>query len=112
MTKEIGDKESYYNTKISFFSFSLVWHILLAGGSSEPFQGFWAYLRPRGITLGAVAQFLVAWEGRKKRGFFLILSCCHYYMENFQELNLGKVLFLLQPPKIYFLCFVESNTFF
>ena len=50
--------------------------------------------------------------GLEKRGGFLILSCIHYYIENFQELNLGKVLFLLQPPKIYCPCFVESNKFF
>jgi hypothetical protein len=78
-----------------------VWFISLAEGSSEPFQGSWAYLGPRGIILGAIDQFLGAWESRKKRGGFLILSCFHYYIENFQELNLGKVLFLLQPPKIY-----------
>jgi hypothetical protein len=37
-----------------------VWLISLAGGSSEPIQGSWAYLGPRGITPGAVAQFLGA----------------------------------------------------
>jgi hypothetical protein len=46
-----------------------------------------------------------------KNCFFLILSCIHYYIDNFQELNLGKVLFLL-PPKLYRPCFVESNKFF
>ena len=41
-----------------------------AGGSSEPSQGSWAYLGPRGITPWVVAQFLGAWEARKKkRGF-------------------------------------------
>ena len=69
----------------------------------------YAYLGPRGITLRAVAQFLGGWEARKKRGGFLILSCIHYYIEIFQELNLGKVLFLLQPPKIYCPCFMESK---
>ena len=44
--------------------------ISLAGGSSEPSKGSWAYLEPRGIIPGAVAQFLGAWEARKKEGFF------------------------------------------
>ena len=42
----------------------------MAGGSSEPFQGSWAYLGPHGITPGVVAQFLGAWETRKKEGVF------------------------------------------
>ena len=31
--------------------------------------------------------------GQEKRGFFHILSCIHYCIENFQELNLGKFCF-------------------
>ena len=46
------------------------WLISLAGGSSEPFQDSWAYLEGSEITPMAVAQFLRAWEARKKEGFF------------------------------------------
>jgi hypothetical protein len=73
--------------------------ILLAWGRSEPFQGSWAYLGPCGVTSGAIAQFLGAWEARKKRGVFLILACIHTSTKNFQELNLGKALFLPLPPR-------------
>ena len=41
----------------------------MAWGRSEPFQGSWAYLGPRGVTPGAIAQFLGAWEARKKEFF-------------------------------------------
>jgi hypothetical protein len=44
---------------------------------------------PCGITHGVLAQFLGAWKAKKKRGGFLLLSCIHYYINNFQELNLG-----------------------
>ena len=45
---------------------------------------FKAYLGPRGITLGACSLISrgMAWEARKKEGFFLILSCIHYYIGN------------------------------
>ena len=51
-----------------------MWPISLTGGIYEPSQGSWAYLGPRGITPGSVAQFLGAWEARKEGVFFLILG--------------------------------------
>ena len=65
----------------------------MAGGHSEPSQGFWVYLEPQGIALGAVVQFLGTWEARKKRGVFLILACIYKYIEDFEEQYLSKVLF-------------------
>ena len=50
-------------------------------------------MEPRGITLGAVVQFLGTWEAGKKRGVFLILACIHKYIEDFKEQHLSKVLF-------------------
>ena len=62
------------------------------------FQGSWAYLGPCGMIAGLQFSF----QGHGRPGeiefFFLnILSCMHYYIENFPKLNLAKVLFLLQP---------------
>jgi len=54
-------------------------------------------LEPRGITPGAVAQFLGAWEAGKKRGVILILACIYKYIENFKEQYLSKVLFPSAP---------------
>jgi hypothetical protein len=60
--------------------------------------------------MGAIDQFLGSWEARKKRVGFLNLACIHKYIENFQELNLGKVLYQLQPPNdiLLLLCGVSA----
>ena len=88
MIKNILDEDPFYNTKIQIFSFT--WAGLaashksstiylkfvqsynnwvcpkksglfqLAWGRYEPFQGFWAYLGPCGVTPRAIAQFLQA----------------------------------------------------
>ena len=69
----------------------------MAGGISEPFQGSWAYLEPHGITLGG-SSISRGMGGLKKEFFFSDFVL--YPLQNFQEVNLGKVLFLFQPPKI------------
>ena len=57
--------------------------------------------------MGEKAQFLGTWEAKKKRGH-LILACIHYYIENFQELNLGRVFVSTPTSKnmILLLCFL------
>ena len=84
------------------------WPISLAGGSSEPSQGSWAYLGPLGITPRAVAQFQGAWEARKKE-FFSDFGLYPLVHREFPKTEMAKVLFHLLPPKIYCSCFVESN---
>ena len=68
-------KLNYLLAEVSGFALKK-WPISLAGVSSEPFQGFWAYLGPHGITPGAVAQFL---GQEKNRGFsdFVLFSLVH-----------------------------------
>ena len=66
--------------------------------SSEHYQGFWALLGPHEII-------------PKKEKNISFSDFALYALVHFQNLNLAKVFFLLQPPKIYCSCFVESNKF-
>ena len=63
-----------YRIIITGFALKILAHSL-AWGRSEPFQGSLAYLGPHGVTPRVIANFLGAWEARKKRGGFLILFC-------------------------------------